>query len=82
MSLAPTLQLLRTLLADVPEAIRTADELMAWLHTAQARLARRTRDTPVTAGDIEDLINEIRATSARIQEVGQAEERGAPGGGA
>lgn len=80
MSLAPTLQLLRMLLADVPVAIRTADELMAWLNAAQARLSRRTRDTPVTAGDIEALIKEIRATSARIQDVGEAEGLGAPGG--
>ena len=70
MSLDTTLQLLRALLADVPVAIRTGEELIHLLAEAQARLSRRAGDTSVTASDIDALINEIRATSARIQDVG------------
>lgn len=67
MSLAPTLRLLRTLLADVPAAIRTADELMAWLNAAQARLSRSLEAHAVTAAEIDDLITAIKTASARIQ---------------
>lgn len=70
MNLDATLQLLRALLADVPVAVRTGEELVHLLAQAQARLSCRVGDTPVTPGDIDALINEIRATSARIQDVG------------
>jgi hypothetical protein len=63
-----TLRLLTALLADLPQAIETGDQLIRLINRAYAELKDMKRD--VTAGDIDALLKKIRATSARIQSLG------------
>ncbi|MFN9358132.1 MAG: hypothetical protein ACK6A4_15145 [Alphaproteobacteria bacterium] len=63
-----TLRLLTALLADLPQAIETGDQLIRLINRAYAELRDMKRD--VTAEDIDALLKKIRATSARIQSLG------------
>ncbi|MFN9778908.1 MAG: hypothetical protein ACK55V_03255 [Alphaproteobacteria bacterium] len=63
-----TLRLLTALLADLPQAIETGDQLIRLINRAYAELKDMKRD--VTAEDIDALLKKIRATSARIQSLG------------
>jgi hypothetical protein len=63
-----TLRLLAALLADLPQAIETGDQLIRLINRAYADLKDMKRD--VTAEDIDALLKKIRATSARIQSLG------------
>lgn len=63
-----TLRLLTALLADLPQAIETGDQLIRLINRAYAELTDMKRD--VTAEDIDALLKKIRATSARIQSLG------------
>ncbi|MBU6156242.1 MAG: hypothetical protein KJS87_04875 [Alphaproteobacteria bacterium] len=63
-----TLRLLAALLADLPQAIETGDQLIRLINRAYAELKDMKRD--VTAEDIDALLKKIRATSARIQSLG------------
>jgi len=63
-----TLRLLAALLADLPQAIETGDQLIRLINRAYAELRDMKRD--VTAEDIDALLKKIRATSARIQSLG------------
>jgi len=63
-----TLRLLAALLADLPQAIETGDQLIRLINRAYADLKDMKRD--VTAEDIDALLKKIRATSARIQSIG------------
>ncbi|MFN9545007.1 MAG: hypothetical protein ACK59B_17815 [Alphaproteobacteria bacterium] len=63
-----TLRLLTALLADLPQAIETGDQLIRLINRAYAELRDMKRD--VTAEDIDALLKKIRAPSARIQSLG------------
>ena len=63
-----TLRLLTALLADLPQAIETGDQLIRLINRAYAELKDMKKD--VTAEDIDALLKKIRATSARIQSLG------------
>lgn len=63
-----TLRLLTALLADLPQAIETGDQLIRLINRAYAELRDMKRD--VTAEDIDALLKKIRATRARIQSLG------------
>jgi hypothetical protein len=63
-----TLKLLHTLLADLPQAIETGDQLIRLINRAYAQLRGMKKD--VTADDIDALLKKVRATSARIQSLG------------
>jgi hypothetical protein len=63
-----TLRLLAALLADLPQAIDTGDQLIRLINRAYAQLRDLKKD--VTAEDIDALLKKIRATSARIQSLG------------
>ena len=63
-----TLRLLAALLADLPQAIETGDQLIRLINRAYAELRDMKRD--VTAENIDALLKKIRATSARIQSLG------------
>ncbi|MFN8946980.1 MAG: hypothetical protein ACK5YG_04610 [Alphaproteobacteria bacterium] len=63
-----TLRLLTALLADLPQAIETGDQLIRLINRAYAELKDMKRH--VTAEDIDALLKKIRATSARIQSLG------------
>lgn len=63
-----TLRLLTALLADLPQAIETGDQLIRLINRAYAELKDMKRG--VTAEDIDALLKKIRATSARIQSLG------------
>ena len=63
-----TLRLLTALLADLPQAIETGDQLIRLINRAYAELKDMKRD--VTAEDIDALLKKIRAISARIQSLG------------
>jgi|GEM_PF-2647712 len=63
-----TLRLLTALLADLPQAIETGDQLIRLINRAYAQLGDMDED--VTAEDIDALLKKIRATSARIQSFG------------
>ncbi len=63
-----TLKLLHALLADLPQAIETGDQLIRLINRAYAQLREMKGDA--TTGDIDALLKKIRATSARIQSLG------------
>ena len=69
MTLQATMDLLRVILADLPTAITTGRELMLLLNRAIDRLGDAASGNAVSREDIERLADEIRAASARIQQI-------------
>jgi hypothetical protein len=63
-----TVRLLTALLADLPQAIETGDQLIRLINRASEQLANVKGE--VTAEDIDAVLKKIRAASARIQSLG------------
>lgn len=63
-----TVRLLTALLADLPQAIETGDQLIRLINRASEQLAHVKGE--VTAEDIDAVLKKIRAASARIQSLG------------
>lgn len=65
-----TLRFLHALLADLPQAIETGDQLIRLINRTYGQLARyRDMTSEVTNDDLTRLLGEIRRHHARIREM-------------